>query len=171
MMILTAKVDFKKIMLILIATAAVLLALILVFGSRDGSSATTSTTLSDNDSRVKFLQEFGWEVTPAPKESTQVKIPDETGELFRRYNILQKSQGYDLSKFSGKKVMRYVYEIRNYPGASEPVYATLLVYKNQVIGGDVTDTSAHGKVRGFQMPPLPQTTQPTRQEPTESSEA
>ena len=49
--------------------------------------------------------------------------------------------------------MRYVYEITNFPGATEPVYATVLVYKNKVIGGDVTDTSAKGKIRGFQMPP------------------
>ena len=34
MMILTAKVDFKKIMLILVAVAAVLLTLILIFGNR-----------------------------------------------------------------------------------------------------------------------------------------
>ena len=45
-----------------------------------------------------------------------------------------------------------MYRINNYPGATEPVYATLLVYKNQIIGGDVTDTSAKGVVRGFQMP-------------------
>ena len=48
--------------------------------------------------------------------------------------------------------MRYVYKINNYPGATEPVYATLLVYKNQIIGGDVTDTAAQGKIRGFKMP-------------------
>lgn len=170
MMILTAKVDFKKIMLILVAVAAILLTLILIFGNRDGASATTSGSLSANDSRVKFLEGFGWEVTPAPKESTQVKIPDETSEMFRRYNALQKGQGYDLSKYSGKKVMRYVYEIRNFPGATEPVYATLLVYKNQVIGGDVTDTSAQGKVRGFQMPPTTESTRPTQQETTQATE-
>ena len=48
--------------------------------------------------------------------------------------------------------MRYVYKINNYPNATEPVYATLLVYKNQIIGGDVTDTGAKGVVRSFKMP-------------------
>ena len=152
MMILTAKVDFKKIMLILLIAAAVILTLILIFGGRSEQTAQTSA-ITANDSRVKFLESFGWEVTPAPKESTQVRVPEESGEMFRRYNALQKGQGYDLSKFAGKKVMRYVYEITNYPGAQEPVYATVLVYKNKVIGGDVTDTSVKGKIRGFQMPP------------------
>ena len=64
--------------------------------------------------------------------------------------------------------MRYVYKINNYPGATEPVYATLLVYKNQIIGGDVTDTAAQGKIRGFKMPEA--TTAPTAPSlPTETA--
>lgn len=152
MMVLTAKVDFKKIMLVLLSAAAILLAVILIFDRGDTQTAAPSVSVSVNDARVRFLQEFGWEVIPNPKEVTQVRIPEESGEMFRRYNTLQKGQGYDLSKYAGKKAMRYVYELKNYPGASEPVYATLLVYKNKIIGGDVTDTSPHGKIRGFQMP-------------------
>ena len=53
--------------------------------------------------------------------------------------------------------MRYVYQVSNYPGATEPVYATVLVYKNDVIGGDVTNTTGRGKMQGFKMP----TTEPT----------
>ena len=79
-------------------------------------------------------------------------IPSEPNQVFDRYNALQKCQGYDLSKFAGKKLMRYVYEIKNYPGATEPVLATLLVYKNTVVGGDVTNTAPGGKIQGFAMP-------------------
>lgn len=170
MMIMTAKVDFKKIMVILLSAAALILTLILVLGSGKSSAATSAVSVSANDGRVKFLQDFGWDVTPSPKESTQVKIPSEDSEMFRRYNALQKGQGYDLSKFTGKKVMRYVYEIRNYPGATEPVYATVLVYKNKVIGGDVTDTSVKGKIRGFQMPAIKEPTAPTATEATEDAQ-
>ena len=151
MMVMTAKVDFKKIILGLAAAAALLLTLILLFGGGD-TTQTAAPALSGNDARVKFLTDFGWEVTTSPVESSQVKIPSETTEVFDRYNALQKSQGYDLSQYAGKKVMRYVYKVGNYPGATEPVYATLLVYKNQVIGGDVTDTAAKGQIRPFKMP-------------------
>ena len=85
-------------------------------------------------------------------EISQVRIPEGSSPVFERYNALQKSQGYDLSAYAGKTVMRYVYKINNYPGATEPVYATILVYKNQVIGGDITDTAAKGAIRGFKMP-------------------
>ncbi len=170
MMVMTAKVNPKKIMLALAAVAALVLALILLLGGGQEPAQTSAPAASNNDQRVKFLTDYGWEVTTSPTESSQVKIPDSTSQVFERYNALQKSQGYDLSKFAGKKVMRYVYKINNYPGATEPVYATLLVYKNQIIGGDVTDTAARGKIRGFRMPEetaptestaLPETSSPT----------
>ena len=153
MMVMTAKVDFKKILLALTAVAALVLALILLLGGEaQPDTATAAPAMSSNDGRVKFLTDFGWDVTTSPVESGQVKIPEEVSEVFDRYNKLQQGQGYDLSKFAGKNVMRYVYKITNYPGTTEPVYATLLVYKNQIIAGDTTDTAAKRHIRGFKMP-------------------
>jgi len=153
MMVMTAKVDLKKIILSIATAAALILAAILLMGGgEDSTTPTAAPTVSGNDGRVQFLKNFGWDVTTSPTESGQVKIPNERSEVFDRYNILQKGQGYDLSSYAGKNVMRYVYKINNYPGATAPVYATLLVHKDQVIGGDVTDTSPGGKIRGFKMP-------------------
>lgn len=160
MLVMTAKVDKKKIAMIIGAAVLLILGAILLFGGGD-AAPTVSTDVSGNDARVAFLKDFGWDVTTSPVESSQVRIPEESSEVFDRYNALQKSQGYDLSAYAGKTVMRYVYKINNYPGATEPVYATLLVYKNQIIGGDVTDTSAKGVVRGFQMPKTDATVPPT----------
>lgn len=149
MMVMTAKVDTKKIAIILAAVVGVILAIVLLFGGNDDTVATGTTAVSNNDSRVKFLTDFGWEVSTSPTESSQVRIPEDQTEVFERYNALQKSQGYDLSQYAGKTVMRYVYKINNFPGATEPVYATLLVYKNQIIGGDITNTAAKGVIQGF----------------------
>ena len=161
MMVMTAKLDLKKVILMVAGAAALVVALLLLLGDRPEETA--AAPLSDNDRRVGFLKDFGWEVTPSPRESSQVKIPEEASRLFERYNNLQKAQGYDLTDYAGKKVMRYVYEITNYPGAKEPVYATLLVYKNNIIGGDVTATGSGGKIRPFRMPQatLPQSPEPT----------
>ena len=169
MMVMTAKVDMKKILLILAAIAALILAVVLLSGGGD-TTQTAAPAPGSNDARVKFLTDFGWDVATSPKESSQVKIPKETTEVFDRYNALQKGQGYDLSKFAGKTVMRYVYQVNNYPGAKAPVYATLLVHKNQVIGGDITDTAAGGHIRGFKMPettlPAPSTAVQTEPSPS-----
>lgn len=173
MMVMTAKVDFKKVLLGLVAAVALIVALVLLFGNgNEEATPTGSTAMSSNDARVQFLKDFGWDVTTSPTESSQVKIPENTSEVFDRYNTLQKQQGYDLTPYAGKSVMRYVYKINNFPGATEPVYATLLVYKNKIIGGDITDTSAKGVIQGFKMPTGTTTapsapTSPTA--PTESS--
>ena len=151
MMVMTAKVDFKKLLLILAAIVGVIIIAVLLFGGRDNATP-TAATVSDNDGRVLFLKEMGWEVNASPTESGQVRIPEQSSPVFSRYNALQKSQGYDLSQYAGKTVMRYVYKVNNFPNATEPVYATLLVYKNQVIGGDITDTAVTGAVRGLRMP-------------------
>ena len=168
MMVMTAKVDLKKILLVLAGVAAAILALVLLFGGNKDAEP-TAAKVSDNDGRVKFLTDFGWQVTNSPTETGQVRIPEKEDAVYARYNALQKSQGYDLSAYAGKTVMRYVYKINNFPGATEPVYATILMYKNKIIGGDITDTSARGVVQGFKMQKdQPQVTQPTPQ-PTESA--
>ena len=152
MMVMTAKVDIKKIIALLAVLALVIIGLVVLLGGSGGVQTTAAQAVSDNDARVKFLEGYGWDVAASPVESGRVRIPEKASEVFDRYAALQKSQGYDLAPYAGKTVMRYVYKVNNYPGAAEPVYATLLVSKNQVIGGDVTDTAADGQMHGFAMP-------------------
>lgn len=151
MLIMTTKVDKRKLLIAAAAVIAAIAALLFLGGgdSRPTANMTTAPAADTNDARVKFLTDLGWDVTASPAEAAEVKIPKDADEVFDRYNELQKSQGYDLSKYAGKKVMRYVYRINNYPDAKEPVYATLLVYKDRIIGGDITDTTPGGRVRGF----------------------
>ena len=171
MMVMTAKVDMKKIAIVLAIAAVLIVALIMLFSGGSEPTAAAASEIATNDDRVKFLTGFGWSVTSSPVESSQVKIPETSTDVFARYNTLQKSQGYDLSQYAGKTVMRYVYKVTNYPGATEPVYATLLIYKNQVIGGDVTDTAAKGVVRGFRMPESSQETTPATTAPATAPSA
>lgn len=159
MMFLTAKVNWKLLGVIAIAVVGVVIAFILMFSG--SAKETAAPALSGNEARVKFLEDKGWQVAASPTQSSQVRIPDQTSQIFDRYNALQKSQGYDLQDYAGKVVMRYVYKVENFPGATEPVYATLLVYQNQIIGGDVTDTSATGVIQSFRFPEQTETTAPT----------
>ena len=152
MMVMTAKVDIKKIIVALAIAAGVIIGLILLLGGGKSSTPTGAPSVAGNDGRVQFLQELGWQVSASPVESGQVRIPKEQKPIFSRYNELQKSAGYDLSQYADKTVMRYVYKVNNFPGATDPVYATLLVYKDQVIGGDITDTAASGTMRSLTKP-------------------
>ena len=166
-MVMTAKVDMKRIAVILAAVVGLILALILPFGGSDDTAA-SANAVSGNDNRVAYLKEMGWQVSASPVESGQVRIPDIQSEVYSRYNTLQKSQGFDLSQYAGKTVMRYVYKVNNFPDATEPVYATLLVYKDQIIGGDVTDTSVRGVVQGIKKEAVQETMPSEVTEPAES---
>ena len=149
MLVMTTKVDKKKLAVIAAGVVALVVGLLVLLGSRE-SAPTASISVTGNEDRVQFLSDYGWEVATSPVQTGQVRIPADGGQVFSRYNQLQKTMGYDLSAYAGKTVMRYVYVIKNYPGATEPVYATLLISGNQVIGGDITDTSATGLMQGFQ---------------------
>lgn len=152
MFVMTAKLSKSK----LFAAGLILLAaiiLIVVFVTAGGGDAVENTPVGEtNDDRVAYLASFGWSVNAQPKQTQQVKIPDSTeNKVFARYNELQISQGFDLTKYAGKEATRYVYEILNYPEAKEPVYASILVYDGKIIGGDITDSSPNGLIHGFQM--------------------
>lgn len=151
MLVMTAKVNKTKIFIGLGAVVLTIALLLSLFGGSGETQPTASTapTADTNDARVKFLTDLGWEVTSSPTESMEVHIPKTSTEVFDRYNELQKSQGYDLSRYAGKTVMRYVYSINNYPGATDPVYATILVYKDKIIGGDITNTAPGGRIQGL----------------------
>ena len=150
MMVMTAKVDIKKVIIVLAVIAAVIIGIVALSGGDDTPTvATSAATMASNDDRVRFLTELGWQVSTSPTESSQVRIPKDSSEVFDRYNALQISQGYDLTPYMGKNVTRYVYKDENYPNATEPVYATLLIHKNQIIGGDITDTAAKGLIQGL----------------------
>ena len=151
MFVMTAKVNKKKLALIAGAIIVLIIVLAVALGNKDSAQTGATLNVTTNDDRIQFLESFGWEVVTSPAETSQVRIPTDSSEVFERYNTLQKAMGYDLSAFAGKTVMRYVYTIKNYPGATEPVYATILIANNQVIGGDITNTSADGKVQGFTM--------------------
>ena len=149
MFVMTTRVNKKKIAIIASAVVALIVALAILLGGGESQPTGGSISITSNDDRVSFLESFGWEVVTSPAETSQVRIPAESTEVFERYNTLQKTMGYDLSEYAGKTVMRYVYTVKNFPGATEPVYATILISDNRVIGGDVTDTAASGKIQGF----------------------
>ena len=79
-------------------------------------------------------------------------MPSEFDRVFASYNEIQKRQGLDLTKYAGRKVMRYTYEITNYEGEEGKVYANILVYRNKVIGGDICSARVDGFIHGFEKP-------------------
>lgn len=151
MVIFTAKLNRKK--LIAIAAAAVAIILFVIVLSNRGTGTTITETaaqkLSTPESRVEYLASVGYTVAPEPVRTQEVGIPEEFSEVYDRYNAMQMAQGFDLTKYRGKRVMQYVYQIENWPqdGDTEPVYATLLLYKDKLIAGEISRGGENGFLR------------------------
>lgn len=151
MIVMTAKVPKKRVMLIaVLLLAAIVLFLCLRSAKSGGSAATPQQAQGDsNEARVEFLAGYGWEVDETPVQTQQVRVPEDPGEVFLRYNELQKSQGYDLMQYSGQTLSRYVYRITNYPDANGTYYATLLTKDGQIVGADVASSAKDGVMHGL----------------------
>ena len=156
MVIVSAKVSKRKILAGVLAAAAVIALLVFLFTKSEEPSAPEDPAqileAATNEARVAYLQSFGWQVQETPTETQEVRIPEEFNEVFTRYNQLQQSMGFDLSDYAGKSAKRYVYAVTNHPSGNPDYYATVLIYKNKIIGGDVTSTAQGGKMHGFEMP-------------------
>ena len=171
MFVLTAKLSKTKLIAAgIILLAAILLIILLATAGGSDAPADNAPIGETNDDRVAYLATFGWSVNAEPTQTQKVKIPDTAeNKVFARYNDLQKSQGFDLTDYAGKEVMRYVYEILNYPDATAPVYASVLVCDGRVIGGDITNSAPDGVIHGFSMPQKEQTSSTEASAPTEAS--
>ncbi len=101
--------------------------------------------------RQEFIRSFGWEIEEEPVEVLEVIIPKEFDAVYEAYNSIQKRQGYDLSKYAGKRCKRYSYAVKNYPGQPDDVRINLLIRNNRVIGGDVCSMLEGGFMHGFSM--------------------
>jgi len=96
------------------------------------------------EQRLSFFSRFGWSVDPGSKAVKEVILPDEPDDVYKSYNELQLSQGFDLMPYYGKRVKCYSYDVLNHPSKDETVRGTILVYRGKVIAGDVASAALDG---------------------------
>ena len=155
MFIRTVRAWKIKFAFMLVLSAALVTALIICIplqavaavSAADGGKVYTG--VRNNEDRVNFLKRFGWDVENEPNETVNVTVPEVFDDIFEGYNKLQAEQGLDLSRYRKKTVTRYTYTVTNYPDYDGVVYATLLVYRGRVIGGDICSAEADGFIHGF----------------------
>ena len=96
------------------------------------------------EQRLSFFSQFGWSVDPDSKAVKEVILPEEPDDVYKSYNELQHSQGFDLMPYYGKRVKCYSYDVLNHPSKDETVRGTILVYRGKVIAGDVASAALDG---------------------------
>lgn len=158
MFIFTAKIKHGKVVLGALGLAVVCTAGLLLFGPPGKGIAAANAALPNPkgvktaEDRVAYLEGYGWLVNPEPIAVEELLIPEEFDETYQDYLALQSEQGFDLTKYRGKRVKRYSYEIQNYPGGETGVQAAILIYRNRVIGGEVLSSRQGGFIHGLSLP-------------------
>ena len=159
MLILTAKVPRRKLRrgAALAAALCCTLAVFLTM-SRTGSSPVSASARPDPrgvksaEDRVAYLEAWGWQVKSQPLSVQELVIPEELDDSYQEYLTMQQEQGFDLSRYGGKRVKRYTYQVTNYPTGEEGVQANLLVCRGAVVGGEILSPRLDGFLHGLEYP-------------------
>ena len=101
--------------------------------------------MKTNEDRVAFINGFGISVESEPVKEESFSVPENFDTVLSSYNELQKSQGLDLTKYTKKRVTHYSYKVTNYNSEDE-VFVNLFIYKNRIIGCDISSASPNGFV-------------------------
>lgn len=150
MFICSVRASTVKFFVIVGVTLAILITLIsigdasAVYAASDGISVNYGGMRTSED-RLEFIGSFGIKVKPEPTTEEVFSAPESFDRAIAGYNEIQKSQGLDLTKYVGKRITHYAYEVENFDYDGK-VYVNLLVYKNRIIACDVSSTSGEGFV-------------------------
>lgn len=163
MMFVYAVKSSKKKLAVIGAGVAVLIAVLIYILFRSGTMPSASTgdasiRAGNEEERIAFLSQYGWDVAEDPIKVEEILIPNEFDDVYTKYNEIQVQQGFDLSAYKGCRAKRWTYTILNYPGEGgvQPtdgsIRANLIVYDGSVIGGDVSSVALDGFMHGFERP-------------------
>jgi hypothetical protein len=148
----------KQIKLVLVIVFVVLSIIIITYLARNGrvepaAAGGRSVSAATAEERIAFLKQYGCEVDENSAEVTEVIIPEEFDEVYSSYNDIQLAQGFDLTKYAGRRVKRWTYTVTNYPDYEGKlcIRANMLVLDNKVIGGDICSVELDGFMHGFEI--------------------
>ena len=137
MFVLTTRLRKKRAILVGALVILLIAGGLLWRGRSRGTEAPGETVLRDNEERITYLRELGWEVDEEPIESMELALPEELTGSYAAYNELQLAQGFDLRDYLGKSVSRWTYQVRNYPDRPEDVQLNLYLCEDRPIAGDI----------------------------------
>ena len=116
----------------------------------NGKYKTESVFVDDNQIVYDFIENYGWLADYSECEKTSVNIPYIFDDVYKDYNVLQMSQGFDLEGYKGRAVLKYTYRLLNFPEYEndDNVFINVLLSDGVIIGADILSTSINGFITG-----------------------
>lgn len=151
MFIITAKFSRRRAFALAAVACLALALIVLPRACRKGAEAPTIPA-ETNEQRLAYLTSLGWAVNDQPIETLSITLGETLEEPYLSYNDLQRSQGFDLTRYCGQTLSRYTYVVTNYPDASLPCQADLYVCDGALAAGDIVCTGENGFMAGLAFP-------------------
>ena len=158
MIIMTAKLPRRKLALWGLAAAGLLCCALFYHMDRPHAPLTQTSApagtgkVKTAQDRLDYLTGLGWQTEQEPLAVEELIVPEEFDASYDDYLALQSGQGFDLTRYRGKRVKRYTYSITNHPTGETGVQLNLLVYRDRVIGGEVLSSRPDGFLHGLARP-------------------
>ena len=120
----------------------------LVLRVSNGGVLSAHYNVTTREGRVEYLAAQGWTVDPKTETAQEITLPREIDGVLADYNDLQRRQGFDLRPYSGLGCTVYSYIVTDYD-SPDTVLATIYLYKNRIIAGDIHSTAMDGFMHGI----------------------
>ena len=150
-----AKTDKRRLMTaVIIMACAVVVGLILtlvLLATRQNvriGDKTVQRSIGGEDDAKQVMRDLGFEPENGEPVVRHVSIPEEFDEVYTAYNELQQKSGFDLYPFRGKPTVLYCCPVRGTDGGCSEI-VTLVVCGGRLIGGDISDEKAGGKLNSL----------------------
>ena len=96
---------------------------------------------STHAKRMVYAKSLNLSLDEEKITSKETVIPTEFGAVYSEYNEIQKQAGFNLKNYKGKTVTVY-----SCPLTDKKRTLTLIVCNGKIIGGDIAEISANGKM-------------------------
>ncbi len=137
------RLNNKRIIVLLVAAIAVTAALVTARYRSVTAQKPEAVKCSDTAEIAAYLKDFGLEVTECVVD--EITVPEVFGKVYSDYNEIQKSQGFDLSEYKGKRLLRYTFAVVG----EENCFAEVLTFNKTVVGADIYSVEADGFIKAL----------------------
>lgn len=156
MFVYTLKASSIKFFAVILLSVAILVTIVAVIPDFDAVGEVAAVSIEykgidTEEERQAFFKQFGYEIEATPLEVVKVTIPEKFDAVYTEYNDIQRAQGLNLAKYQGEEATRYTYTVKNY-AYTGTVLATIIVYKDRIIAGDICSADGAGFMHGFEKP-------------------